>query len=68
MRIHPTRFDDAEILELPEEVVAQLSTPVRNRWIELRSFVFRAERLLRKLAAGNNNVSSTQNAAHQSLD
>lgn len=44
------RIDDAELLELSEELVAELSRVHRDRWVELRSFVFRAERLLRKLA------------------
>lgn len=50
-KMHPILIEDAELLELPEQLVAEMSAATRKRWIELRSFVFRAERLLHQLAS-----------------
>lgn len=53
-KMHPLlEIEDSELLELPEGLVAEMSTITRKRWVALRSYVFRAERLLRTLAHTN---------------
>lgn len=55
-KMHPILVKDAELLELPEQLVAEMSSQTRYRWIALRSFVFRAEKLLHQLAATRKDI------------